>query len=462
MTRLIVGLGFAAVLLSLSTRALGDDVPRYALEPGMILDYEDLQFFRSPRGGLDESRRSRVWVVDRDEAGAARVVVRQVFRMKAPGAKDDAASASTWFSRFEIQPNGAISSAPLLGPRSDATDFFPRLPDTADEAAGDWRSRDDLDDITTTHRRIPSDERDGKSIFAFEADRFAARDKVYAGKNHRVFHFDRDRGLVVHSEISLFTSSRVSGDTTGTLELKSVDAMEPSELATFRREMDRCFDAMETHRALMREAARAGDGAEAVIAKAQAILADARAEATVPDAVAAFDHFDATAKHLAATAGRLAEFIGKPAQGWGPTESPKDRAPVDSEINDLEGRVQSLGQYRGKVLVLDFWYRHCGWCMWTMPQVKKLADHYREQPVAFFGMSNDEDEKDARFVVGAMKLEYPVIRSMDLPPRHGVQGFPTLVIIDQEGNIADIHVGYTPQLFERISETIDRLLKPAE
>lgn len=185
-----------------------------------------------------------------------------------------------------------------------------------------------------------------------------------------------------------------------------------------------------------------------------------RAEATIPDVVAALETFNKTAEHLAKRAERLAEFIGKPAQGWGPTESPEDPAPVDSEVNDLDGRPQSLARHRGKVIVLDFWDRYCGWCMKAMPQVKKLADHYHDQPVAVFGASNDQDEKDARLVVQTMKLDHPVIWSRDLRPRYGVPGFPTLVIIDQQGKVADMHVGYSPQLFERISEIIDRLLKP--
>jgi thiol-disulfide isomerase/thioredoxin len=110
------------------------------------------------------------------------------------------------------------------------------------------------------------------------------------------------------------------------------------------------------------------------------------------------------------------------------------------------------------VLVLDFWYRGCGWCMRAMPQVKEVAKHYRGRPVAVFGMNNDRKEEDARFVVEKMALEYPVLRSDELPARYGVTGFPTLVVIDQEGKIADVHIGYSDHLFEDVTATVDRLL----
>ena len=56
------------------------------------------------------------------------------------------------------------------------------------------------------------------------------------------------------------------------------------------------------------------------------------------------------------------------------------------------------------------------------------------------------------------QLEYPVLRSQELPGKYGVSGFPTLIIIDQQGKVADIHVGYSDHLFEDVTATVDRLL----
>ncbi|MFI5455753.1 MAG: TlpA family protein disulfide reductase [Isosphaerales bacterium] len=66
--------------------------------------------------------------------------------------------------------------------------------------------------------------------------------------------------------------------------------------------------------------------------------------------------------------------------------------------------------------------------------------------------------RGAKFVVQKMQLDYPVLRSDDLPGKYGVSGFPTMIIIDQQGNGADIHVGYSPHLFEEVTATVDRLL----
>lgn len=471
MTRLIVGLGFAAVLLSLSARAWGDDVPRYALEPGQVFDYELRGSSRSTsqpdKQEWESLVKSRVWVVDRDDEGAARVMVRQVASAKRKGAADDPSFESTSLARFDVRPNGEIPFSLSLDPDTDVTLLFPRLPDDVKQAAGGWRSRDDRDDVTVAFKPIAKGEGEGeKAAFDFEADVTGSEQKIYEGNDRRVFHFDRARGVIAGAETSRSFGAPMHSESNGALELKSVTALSPAELTTFREEMDRYFDAREAYREKGGKSMKAGDEAEAILNECRAILADARAKTTLPEPTAALDEMlknhDEAVEYRVEGAKRYAENIGKPAPGWGPVEPSAPRAAADSEIKDLDGRPQSLAHYRGKVLVLDFWYRGCGWCMRAMPQVKRLADHYRDQPVAFFAMNNDQDEKDARFVAQAMQLDYPVIRSMDLPDRYNVEGFPTIVIIDQQGNIADIHIGYTPQLFERISESVDQLLKPAE
>jgi thiol-disulfide isomerase/thioredoxin len=122
-----------------------------------------------------------------------------------------------------------------------------------------------------------------------------------------------------------------------------------------------------------------------------------------------------------------------------------------------------LADYRGKVVVMDFWYRGCGWCMYAMPQVKQLAEDFSGKPVVVLGMNTDREEKDARLVIDTMGLKYPTIHAQEIPKKYGVQGFPTLIIIDAEGVVRDVHVGYSPTLRDDLAKKIKGLLeKPAK
>ena len=166
-----------------------------------------------------------------------------------------------------------------------------------------------------------------------------------------------------------------------------------------------------------------------------------------PDRFRVFEGQTATVQLLATltpVGERVASVLNKPAAAWTTT--------------DLDGKKHSLAGYRGKVIVLDFWYRGCGWCIKAMPQIKEVTEHFRDRPVVVLGMNTDRKEADARFVAKSLKLNYATLKAAGLPEKYGVQAFPTLIIIDQEGIVRDRHVGYSPNLREELIETISGLL----
>jgi len=91
-------------------------------------------------------------------------------------------------------------------------------------------------------------------------------------------------------------------------------------------------------------------------------------------------------------------------------------------------------------------------------QVKQLAEEFKGQPVAVLGMNTDHDEKDAKFVALELSLNYPVLKAEGIPQKYSVRGFPTLIIVDQDGKVADIHVGYSPTLRTEVAKSVQKLL----
>jgi thiol-disulfide isomerase/thioredoxin len=125
---------------------------------------------------------------------------------------------------------------------------------------------------------------------------------------------------------------------------------------------------------------------------------------------------------------------------------------------DIDGKKHSLTDYRGKVVVLDFWFRNCEPCIRAMPQLKEIAQKFRDRPVAVLGMNIDKEEKYARFGADKLKLNYPTLRAEGLVEKYDVHFFPTLVIIDQQGVVRARHEGYMTNLLQEVSETINHLL----
>src|SRR5439155_1184551 len=161
--------------------------------------------------------------------------------------------------------------------------------------------------------------------------------------------------------------------------------------------------------------------ADALITDAKSVVEKARDQAKSEVVKSELDtilkNHQEYAKYAKEGADRFKETLNKPAADW--------------QASDIDGKPAKLADYRGKVVVMDFWYRGCGWCMYAMPQVRKLSEDFAGKPVVVLGMNTDQDEKDARFVIDAMGLKYPTIKATGIPEKYGVQGFPTLIVIDQ-------------------------------
>jgi peroxiredoxin len=133
----------------------------------------------------------------------------------------------------------------------------------------------------------------------------------------------------------------------------------------------------------------------------------------------------------------------------------------DWKIKDLDGKEQSLDQCRGGVVVMDFWFRQCSFCMRDIPQIEKVAATFRQENalISFFGVSIDKEPADARFVADKIKLTYPVLHSQELSEQLGVSSYPTVLVISPEGAIQRIFDGYNLIRREDLTARIRELMR---
>lgn len=100
--------------------------------------------------------------------------------------------------------------------------------------------------------------------------------------------------------------------------------------------------------------------------------------------------------------------------------------------------------------------------MVAMPQIKALADQFRGKPVVILGMNTDRNDKDAKFVMDKLKLNYLTLHGTGIPEKYGVEGFPTFIVIDQKGIVRAQHVGYSPTLREEMAGSLSNLLSRSQ
>ncbi len=284
--------------------------------------------------------------------------------------------------------------------------------------------------------------------WSFHAQRIGAENKIYGMTADSTFHLDAARGTIRRIEQEYTQDYGFKGKGSGSIELTGVETRGAAWLTAFAPAADRYFAASKAYERATEEASKAADKAESLLADAKAALESARAAIDHPVFREKLDRqisqHESMVKYYADSAKRRADVVGKPAAGW--------------ELQGLDGKTHALTEYLGKVVVLDFWYRGCGWCIKAMPQLNALAGQFEGRPVAVLGMNTDQNEADAKFVCDAMGLKYATLRAQGIPEKYGVQGFPTLIVIDPQGTVRDVHVGYSPTLQTDVAKTIEGLL----
>ena len=123
----------------------------------------------------------------------------------------------------------------------------------------------------------------------------------------------------------------------------------------------------------------------------------------------------------------------------------KERKPApDFALKDATGKTVKLSDYRGKVVLLNFWATWCGPCKIEIPWFMDFEQTYKDKNFAVLGVSLDEDGWDAvKPYIQQKKINYRVVIGNDqVAQLYGeVDSLPTTFMIDREGRVAAVHVG---------------------
>lgn len=124
-------------------------------------------------------------------------------------------------------------------------------------------------------------------------------------------------------------------------------------------------------------------------------------------------------------------------------QSQRHEAP-DFALKDAEGKVVHLSDYKGKVVLLDFWATWCGPCRIEIPWFTELQRQNKDKGFDVLGVSMDDDGWEAvKPFLSEVGVNYRVVIGDDRTAQEygGVDALPTAFLIDREGKIAAVHVG---------------------
>jgi thiol-disulfide isomerase/thioredoxin len=130
----------------------------------------------------------------------------------------------------------------------------------------------------------------------------------------------------------------------------------------------------------------------------------------------------------------------------------------DFTLKSIDGSTKKLADFRGKVVVLDFWATWCPPCIKGIPDLIEIQKSMKD--VQVIGITVDENPMQVvPDFVRKHKINYPILIGNDKVYQEygGISAIPTTFVIDKEGRIRNKHIGLVPKdvLIEEIKKALD-------
>ena len=148
---------------------------------------------------------------------------------------------------------------------------------------------------------------------------------------------------------------------------------------------------------------------------------------------------------------------GEHAVGSGVCKS-EGPANLDLAMKDMNGADVKLADYKGKVILLNFWATWCPPCLVEIPEFQKVYDEQKDQGFVVLGVSTDDTAEQLRAFAADRKVTYPLLLiTPQVEDAYGpLFGLPTSLIIARDGSVCKRHFG--PMSKEQLEKEIKPLL----
>ena len=130
------------------------------------------------------------------------------------------------------------------------------------------------------------------------------------------------------------------------------------------------------------------------------------------------------------------------------------------KAQDLTGATRTLADYRGKVVLLNFWASWCPPCLREMPSMERLREKMTGRPLAIVALDSAETAEEVNAFLSKMKLGFPILLDPDgsNTKRWKVFALPTTFLLDAQGRVRYVLTGPTEWDEGEALEVIESLL----
>ena len=133
----------------------------------------------------------------------------------------------------------------------------------------------------------------------------------------------------------------------------------------------------------------------------------------------------------------------------------------DFALKSSTGENLRLSEYRGDVVMINFWATWCGPCRQEMPLLDQLYSRYERVGFNLLGVNIDDDSNRAMDMIRELGVNFPVLfdARKEVSKLYDVDAMPVTVLVDREGNVRYVHQGYKPGYEEKYLDQVRSLLR---
>ena len=133
----------------------------------------------------------------------------------------------------------------------------------------------------------------------------------------------------------------------------------------------------------------------------------------------------------------------------------------DFALKSSSGENLRLSEYRGDVVMINFWATWCGPCRQEMPLLDELYTRYERVGFNLLGVNIDDDSRRAMQMIDELGVNFPVLfdSAKEVSRLYEVDAMPVTVLVDREGQVRYVHHGYKPGYENKYLDQVRSLLR---
>lgn len=432
--------------------------PRYKLLPGRRLTYRSGVPTSGEVNGVgeakfgDDSTEWQLYVLEQDADGLTKIAFSQNTGRLASGDSESVnVSGLQEEGCFEITEAGRISESATITPLANPAIVLPELPSSEGLAMNGWTSELQVDHTQRQFRGLVMDNLNGADVVRFDETCTTDIDAAYLASRRRTYRLDPERGIIVQVDSEAQRNWPSPRAIPEVIQLVDDTFLDADELRKLTQSAQVYFAARSEYQHLIDSALWDIGECARRLQEAKVVLMEAALGMSHPTTSRWLERksaiLDQEFESLVSESQRMALAL--------------DRRSPDWAAIDLDGQQIRSRELRGRVTVLCFWNRGCSWALRTLVALNSLTKEIGGSAVAFAGVCADQDEQSARFVGESLELSFSMVlnraNGIDLAAMFGVEGWPTIVVIDQDGVVRRHRTGYWKAMPSMLLAELKRL-----